>query len=175
MLQWSLVTIYNVKKTKQKKKLHPVVNRQYSPQNDLHFECTWAAQCNRIVHSDMILLPMSPFHVTDSCTIHPGYKCYGAKQGVFLLVRRQGAKTTRKRNERWKALSFLCKLHSHPLLHCKLPVFQLMQIHSLRNDIFLRDASLVLLRSPPSLHLYPHGNPSAQIKPKHLQLHSSHS
>lgn len=98
----------------------------------------------------------------------------GPNEGFFSLRDSRVPKLP-AREMRDKAVSFLCKLHSHPLLHCKLPVFQLMQIHSLRNDIFLRDASLVLLRSSPSLRLYPHGNPSAQIKPKHLQLHSSYS
>lgn len=64
-----------------------------------------------------------------------------------------------------------------PLRHCKLPAFQLMQIYLEKKVVFSSEMLLSFFcRSPPPHHLlYPHDNPSTQIKPNHLQLHSSYS
>ena len=53
------------------------INTQHSAQNDLHFEHTWAEHWHSLVPSDMIRVPL--WFVTDSCTMHPGCKCYEAR------------------------------------------------------------------------------------------------
>lgn len=134
----------------------------------------------------MISRPLSLLPVTDSCTIPPCCKCYGAEGRVFSPCEEAGCQDypLEKLKKRQGAPRASC-FFRHPLLHCKFPASKLMQICPPKNDILLRDASLVLLRTrpppvfprpPPVLHPSSlRGNPSAQLKRKHLQPHSSYS
>lgn len=65
-------------------------------------------------------------------------------------------------------------------LYCNMPALQLMQIHppqkKKKTECYFPGRFCCRDHRPPlPLCLYPHGNPSAQIKTQHHQLHSSRS
>lgn len=151
------------------------------------FKCTQAEHWHGPALSDMISRPLSILPVTESCTIPPRCKCYGAKGRVFfLLVRKQGANTIHWRNERKGWALPMQVAFSDTTLHCKCPASELMQIcppkkwYSTQRHFSRSSADPPSPCSPAvlplsSLNLYPRGNPSAQLKRQPLQLHSSYS